>query len=160
MIHVCAPTEGDSEEEKNDFFEQLEEVVSYSGRHELLFVMGEFIAKIGEDEGLWRRSMKAFRIGQRNDNGQRLLEFSNISELVVTNTVFSHKNINKCTWTSQDGTTRNLIDYVLVNKIRRTSIIDTRVHSGCRFPSDQKLVILKIKYKLKAHNKEMIGKKN
>ena len=52
VIQVYAPTEDKSEEEKDDFYEQLEEVVSHSRRHDLLLVMGDFNAKIGEDEGL------------------------------------------------------------------------------------------------------------
>ena len=41
-----------SEEEKDDFYEQLEEIVSHSRRHDLLLVMGDFSAKFGEYEGL------------------------------------------------------------------------------------------------------------
>ena len=73
--------------------------------------------------------MGVFGVGRMNDNGQTLLEFCNMNELVVTNTMFNHRSVHECTWTSPDGTTMNLTDYVLVNMIRRTSIPDTCVYT-------------------------------
>ena len=52
----------------------------------------------------------------------------------------------------------NLINCVLVNKVRRNSILGTHVYRGCRSPSDHKLVITKRKIKVIAHNNEKMGK--
>ena len=50
-----------------------------------------------------------------------------------------------------DGNTRNLINYVNVNKARRSTVLDTRVVRGCKVPSDHKSVASKLRVKLKAH---------
>ena len=68
--------------------------------------------------------MGAFGIGARNNKGLRLLEFCVERKLIATNTAFNHRVENKATWTSAEGATRNLIDYVIVNKARRTSALD------------------------------------
>lgn len=80
-------------------------------------------------------------------------------QLCVTNTIFNHKLEHKTTWTSPDGVTKNLIDYIMVNRARRSSILDTRVFRGCRVPSDHKLVVAKIRIKLKAHQRPQTNRK-
>ena len=53
-------------------------------------------------------------------------------------------------WTSLDGDTKNLIDYVIVNRAIKTSILDARVYRGCNIPSDRKIANSKVRVKLKA----------
>ena len=84
----------------------------------------------------------------------RLLEFCAEHQSCVTNTIFNHKIEHKATWISPAGVTRNLTDYVIVNRARRSSVLDTRVFRGCKVPSDHKLVISKIRMKLKALPKQ------
>ena len=110
-------------------------------QHDVLVLMGDFNAKVGQDDGMWRDVMGVFGIGTRNNNGQRLLELCSEHRLCITNTVFNHKVEHKASWNSPDGITRNLIDYVIVNRARRSSVLDTRIYMGCKVPSDHKLVI-------------------
>ena len=154
VVQVYAPTEDKTDEEKNDFYDQLSEVVRNVKRHDMLLLMGDFNAKVGQEDGIWRDVMGVFGIGTRNNNGQRLLEFCAEHRLCVTNTIFNHKTEHKATWISPDGVTKNLIDYVIVNRARRSSVLDTRVYRGCKVPSDHKLAIAKIRIKLKAHAKQ------
>ena len=118
----------------------------------MLLLMGDFNAKVGQEDGIWRDVIGVFGVGVRNNNGQRLLEFCAEHRLCVTNTI-------KTTWTSPDGATKNLIDYVIVNSARKSSILDTRVYRGCKVPSDHMLVISKLRVKLKAQQEPEINKK-
>ena len=121
--------------------------------------MGDFNAKVGQEDGIWRDVIGVFGVGVRNNNGQRLLEFFAEHRLCVTNTIFNQKQEHKTTWTSPDGATKNLIDYVIVNSARKSSILDTRVYRGCKVPSDHMLVIPKLRVKLKAQQEPAINKK-
>ncbi|KAL9975236.1 hypothetical protein ACROYT_G012370 [Oculina patagonica] len=86
-----------------------------------------------------------------NDNGERLCDFGSANRLVITGTIFPHKEIHKLTWRSPDGRTVNQIDHVLVNVVNgrmRTSILDTRVMRGADVYSDHYLVRTRKRLKL------------
>ena len=50
-----------------------------------------------------------------NDNGERLCDFGSANGLVITVTIFPHKEIHKLTWRSPVNQTVNQIDHVLVS---------------------------------------------
>ena len=87
-------------------------------------------------------------IGHRNNNGERLCEFCDTNQLVITGTLFKHRNIHKTTWNSPDGKTSNQIDHTLVNRKFRTSVKDTRALRSAHIGSDHNLVRTIIKLKL------------
>jgi hypothetical protein len=55
-----------------------------------------------------------------NDNGVRVVNFATSKNLVVTSTMFPHRNIHKYTWTPPDGKTHNQIDHVLIDRREMT----------------------------------------
>ncbi len=68
--------------------------------------------------------------------------------MVVGGTLFQHKNIHKYTWTTPNGQTRNMIDYIMINIKWVKSMQDCRNYRGADIFSDSELVISKIKLKL------------
>jgi len=62
-------------------------------------------------------------------NEQRLCEFCDMNELVITGTNFQHKNEHKTRWVSPNRISTNQIDHVLIDKRLRNSVKDTRVNS-------------------------------
>ena len=49
-----------------------------------------------------------------NDNGVRIVHFATSKNLVVKSTMFPHRNIHKCTWTSPDGQAHNEIFHIQI----------------------------------------------
>ena len=90
-------------------------------------------------------------MGQRNDNGKRLCDICDMNELVITGTLFPHKDIHKSTWISPDRKTKNQIDHTLIKKRFRNSVKDTRVYRSADIGSDHYLVCTKIQLRLKRH---------
>ena len=119
----------------------------------MLVLMGDFIAKISQEHGIWTDAVGVNGVGTYINNGQMRLKLCTEHRICVSNTIFNHKIEHKATWSSPDGETRNLIDYVIVNRARRNSVLYTRVFRGCKVPTDHKLVISKLRVKLKAHQK-------
>ena len=87
----------------------------------------------------------------QNDNGERLCEFSQLNGLIITGTLFPHKDIHKATWTSADGRVSNQIDHLLISGQWRSSVQDCRVQRGADTNSDHYLVRTKIKLRLSSH---------
>ncbi|XP_072025119.1 craniofacial development protein 2-like [Amphiura filiformis] len=149
ILQVYAPTNETNEEDKDNFYEQLQAIVDSIHKHDVLIVMGDLNAKVGEDNEGCESIMGKHGLGVRNDNGERLVDFCNLNNLVITGTIFPHRQIHKQTWVSPDGRTKNQIDHVMVSRQHRTSVQDTRAMRGADIYSDHQLVRTKLKIKLK-----------
>ena len=68
-------------------------------KHDILLVMGDLNAKVGEDNKGYENIIGSHGVGERNDNGERHVDFCRLNNLVVTGTIFPHKQ----TWTSPGG---------------------------------------------------------
>ena len=96
--------------------------------------------------------------GDRNESGERLCEFCEINGLVITGTIFPHKEIHKATWTSPNGRIMNQTDHTMIAKEYRSSVMDTVVIRGTDVGSDHYLVETSLKLKLKRNPREMKGR--
>ena len=72
--------------------------------------------------------------------------------------LFPHKSIHKVTWLSPDGTTRNQIDHIRLNKKFRSSLKDVKVYRSADIASDHYLCVATIQLKLKRQVKQPMRK--
>ena len=89
-IQVYAPTSNPEEAEVERFYEDLQDLLELTPKKDVLFIIGDWNAKVGSQEtpGVTGK----FGIGILNDAGQRLIEFCQENELVIANTLFQqHK---------------------------------------------------------------------
>ena len=70
--------------------------------------------------------MGNFGYGDKNDRGERLLEFALEHDMMICNMKFQQKDCRKWTWRSNDGKTRNMIDMILIRRNRATSVHQCR----------------------------------
>ena len=90
VIQVYAPTSNAEEAEVERFYEDLQDFLELTPKKDVLFVIGDWNAKVGSQEtpGITGK----FGLGIRNEAGQRLIEFCQENALVLTNTLFQqHK---------------------------------------------------------------------
>ncbi|KAK3090899.1 hypothetical protein FSP39_015581 [Pinctada imbricata] len=151
IVVVYSPTNESAEEVKEAFLEQLQSVINNIPKHDVLLIIGDFNAKVGRNNEGHESAMGKHGIGERNDNGERLLDMFEISNLVITGTIFPHKQRHKISWISPDGKTENQVDHVIVSKQHRTLILDTRAMRGANASSDHELIRSKVRIKLKKH---------
>ena len=152
VIAVYAPTnEAGNEEETKKFYQALQDCVSETPKRDMLLVMGDFNARVGNDADAWRGTIGRFGPEQQNRNGVKLLDFCAFNSLVVTNTLFQHRFCHQQTWFHPAETTGSghLMDYVLVNRRFRSSVLD-RVFRKTYLQSDHRLVVARVRLKLKA----------
>ena len=112
VIQVYAPTSKAEEAEVERFYEDLQELLELTPKKDVLFIIGDWNAKVGSQET--PEVTGKFGLGVQNKAGQRLIEFFQENALVITNTLFQQHKRRLSTWTSPDGQHRNQIDYILV----------------------------------------------
>ena len=86
VIQVYAPTSNAEEAEVEQFYEDLQDLLELTPKKDVLFIIGDWNAKIGSQEipGVTGK----FGLGVQNEAGQRLIEFSQENALVIANTLF------------------------------------------------------------------------
>ena len=152
IIKVYTPSSEHPDQEIEDFYQQLNETIKKIPRRDILVIQGDWNAKIGPDAHQnWTETVGKHGLGDTNERGLRLLEFPEMNHLVVANTLHPHKVSRRVTWTSSDGRAKNQIDYILVGKRFRSSIIKNKTRSfpGADVGSDHHLVMMGFKLKLK-----------
>ena len=98
-IPIYAPTS--NAEEAEWFFEDLQDLLELTAKKDVLFLIGDWNAKVGSQEtpGVTGK----LGLGIQNEAGQRLIEFCQENTLVITNTLFQQHKRRLYTWTSADG---------------------------------------------------------
>ena len=114
VIQVHAPTSNAEEAEVEWFYEELQDLLELTPPKDVLFIMGDWNAKVGSQETC--EEMGKFSLGIGNEVGQRLIEFCQENALVIANTFLQQDKRRPYTWTSPGGQHRNQIDYILAAK--------------------------------------------
>ena len=115
VIQVYAPTSNAEEAEVEWFYEDLQDLLELKPQTDVLFIIGDWDAKVGSQEtpGVTGK----FGLEIRNEAGQRLIEFCQENALVIVNTLFQQHKRRLYTWTSPDGKYQNQIGYILCSQI-------------------------------------------
>ena len=94
----CVTTE---KAEAEWFYEDLQDLLELTPKKDVLFIIGDWNAKVGSQEtpGVTCK----FGLGIRNEAGQRLIEFCQENALVIANILFQQHKRGLYTWTSLDG---------------------------------------------------------
>ena len=110
VIQVYALTSNTEEDEVEQFYEDLQDLLELTPKKDVLFITGDCNAKVGSQEtpGVTGE----FGLGIRNEARQRLMEFCQENTLVIANTLFQQHKGRLYTWTSPDGQHRKQIDYI------------------------------------------------
>ena len=90
VIQVYAPTSNAGEAEVEQFYEDLQDLLEVTPKKDVLFIIGDWNAKVGSQEtpGVTGK----FDLVIWNEAGQQLIEFCQENALVIENTLFQqHK---------------------------------------------------------------------
>jgi exonuclease III len=157
IVQVYMPTSEHLDEEVELLYEQLEEILAKQKGSDNIVMMGDWNAVVGEGrEGM---EVGEFGLGNRNDRGEKLVEFCQRNKLVVTNTWFQQEKRRRYTWKKPGDTGRFQIDYLLVKQRFRNSVKSSWSYPGADADSDHNLVIMKMNVKLKKLKKGSIQRK-
>ena len=111
VIQLYAPTTNAEEAEVDWFCEDLQDLLELTPKRDVLFIIGDWNAKVGSQEipGVTSK----FGLGVQNEAGQRPTEFCQENALVIANTLFQQHKRRLYMWTSLDSQYQNHTDYIL-----------------------------------------------
>ena len=84
IIQIYMPTTDHEDDEVDLVYEQLEELLDKQKGTENVVIMGDWNAVVGE--GRDGNEVGMYGLGQRNDRGDKLVEFCKKNKFIVTNT--------------------------------------------------------------------------
>ena len=90
VIQVYAPTSNTEEAEVEQFYEDLQDLLELTPKEDILFIIGDWNAKIGSQEipGVTSK----FGLGVQNEAEQRLTGFCQENALIIASILFQqHK---------------------------------------------------------------------
>ncbi|XP_030756972.1 craniofacial development protein 2-like [Sitophilus oryzae] len=151
LIQVYAPTADSDEETIEKFYSDLNELTKKLKKHEINVIMGDFNAKVGK--GRIENTVGGFGLGDRNERGERLIEFCQEKDLVIANTFYELPPRRLYTWTSprssKEKIIRNQIDFICVNRRFRNSIESAKTYPGADADTDHELLVANVKVRLR-----------
>ena len=85
VIQAYVPTSNAEEGEVEQFYEDLQDLLELTPKKDVLFITGDWNAKVGSQETHGVTCI--FGLGIHNEVGQRLIEFCQDNALVIANTL-------------------------------------------------------------------------
>ena len=110
VIQVYAPTSNAEEAEVKRFYEDLQDLLELITPKDILFIIGDWNAKVGSQEILGVTGK--FGLGVQKEAGQRLTEFFQENTLVIADILFQQHKRRLYTWIPPYGQYRNKINYI------------------------------------------------
>lgn len=143
IMQIYAPTENATADEKDAFYEELQrETERLQNKNQHVIVMEDWNAHIGNQERRGHGTMGKHGLEcEINNNGQRMLDFCIINQILIGNTWFNHKNIHKITYEVQGLEHRSMIDYITYTKNMRYAVNDVKAIREAELSTAHRLVI-------------------
>ena len=98
VLSVYAPTIPNPEENKEQFYSQLREVLSNVPKKDKLIINGDVNARVGQDHEKWEGVIGRHGTGKCNSKGKLLLALCAEHDMVITHTTFKRNEHDKVTW--------------------------------------------------------------
>ena len=143
FIACYSPTNCSVENEVDNFYNELKSVVENIPAHNFVSIAGDFNAKVGTPDALFSYNPST------NRNGEKLLDFIEEFQLMISNTKFMKPSKKLWTHESPKGD-RSQIDYILFRKKWSNSVRDSQAYSTfATVGSDHRIVSTTVRLSLR-----------
>ena len=150
LVSVYAPTFRAPDQEKEDFYSDLQEVIDSVSDRDVLVIMGDWNARVGSnvEDGQWDRVLGMHGLGRMNEAGLNLLSFCAVNNLSIMNTFFMKRDIYKQTWQHPGTKVWHSIDFFVMRHCQQKWCLDVQVMRGAGCWSDHRMVRARLRMNL------------
>lgn len=147
-VVVCyAPTYRSQRCQKDEFYNDLQRLLSAVPSTDKFILLGDFNARVGsrdgDDEFSSVRGPHGF--GECNESGRELLNFLSLNEATICNTWFQKRPMYKQSWQHPMTKKWHAIDFIIVHQRDRQLCTDCRVVCNADCGSDHRMVCLTLR---------------
>ncbi|XP_051775660.1 craniofacial development protein 2-like [Erpetoichthys calabaricus] len=111
VVSAYAPQVGCAMDEKEDFWSELDEVMNSVPKGQKVVIGEDFNGHVGEGNRGDEEVMGRYGVKERNEEGQRIVDFAKRMDMAVVNTYFKMREKHRVTYKSGGRCTQ--VDYIL-----------------------------------------------
>ncbi|XP_028042510.1 craniofacial development protein 2-like, partial [Bombyx mandarina] len=142
VISVYAPQSGCKEDVKEKFWQDFDSVMIRIPESEEICIGGDFNGHVGATNEGYERVHGGWGYGNRNDDGDQLLQAATTFNLAVANTWFQKRPEHLITYKSGKHATQ--IDYFLIKRSKLVCVKNCKVLPGEALVTQHRLLLMDI----------------
>ncbi|XP_049872896.1 uncharacterized protein LOC126371623 [Pectinophora gossypiella] len=139
VICAYAPQSGCKDSEKDEFWEEIDEMLVKIPMGETKFVLGDLNGHVGNSNTGYGGAHGGFGYGSLNKDGALILEFAARHDLIIINTSFQKKFEHLVTYKS--GGKQSQIDYILADSKLKRNFKDCKVIPGEALTAQHRILV-------------------
>ena len=145
IVSAYAPQAGCTEEEKNSFWSEMDNIMQELEEHERVIVGADLNGHVGNENNVIGRVHGGCGIGERNPEGEHIIDFALSFDMAIVNTYFRKKQEHLITYKS--GGRYSQIDYFLYRRLRLGEVKNCKVIPGDHVAPQHRLLCIDLMLK-------------
>ncbi|XP_051790361.1 craniofacial development protein 2-like [Erpetoichthys calabaricus] len=142
IVSAYAPQVGCAMGEKEDFWSELDEVMNSVPKGQKVVIEADFNGHVGEGNSGDEEVMGRYGVKERNEEGQRIVDFAKRMDMAVVNTYFKKREEHRITYKSGGRCTQ--VDYILCRRVDLKEIEDCKVVAGESVVKQHRMVVCRM----------------
>ncbi|XP_051784559.1 craniofacial development protein 2-like [Erpetoichthys calabaricus] len=147
VVSAYALQVGCAMDEKEDFWSELDEVMNSVPKGQKVVIGADFNGHVGEVNRGDEEVMGRYGVKERNEEGQRIVDFAKRMDMAVVNTYFKKREEHKVTYKSGSRCTQ--VDYILCRRVNLKAIEDYKVVAGESVVKQHRMVVCRMTLEIK-----------
>ena len=157
IVSAYAPLVNNSMEEKNDFWQDLDDLIESASKEERIVLGADLNGHVGEGYIGDEKIMGRYGAGTRNKEGSMIVDFGKRMELAIVNTYFKKKDEHRVTFKS--GGKSIQVYYVMCRRRNLKEMGDSKVIVNECVAEQHRIVVCKMALMVKKKNAEKVKPK-